>query len=95
MNKEEIKVLAQQLMFSLNEEELQAAYDYLQFFIRQLALLEGLKTSEIVPQYYPVERETDWLREDVVSDVMAETELFKNTERFENGLLVVAKVANR
>ena len=95
MNKEEISRLAQQLLFELNEEELQAIEEYFVVLQAQQALLDEIDTSMVEPLVYPFESESTYLREDIVSDIMETKDVLQNAATLKNDMILVAKVINR
>lgn len=95
MNKAEISYLAKQLMLELSEDELIKVEKSFEVFNKQLLLLDKLDTNNIQEMVFPFEEKTDFMREDVVSDMLTSQEVLLNAKEKENDLLVIAKVSNR
>lgn len=95
MNKLDIKVLAEQLMFMVSEEELVAIEQDFDILRQQMALLAAIDTENVEPMIFPQERETVYLREDSVGETLSTQAVLQNATVVKDDLLVVPKVANR
>lgn len=92
MDKVDFKLLASQLMFSLSDEELVSISRDFEALEQQLALLEEIDTTDVSEMIYPFEQETDFLRDDVVSDVLSKDKLLANAHKVADSMVVVPKV---
>ncbi|MDR1794672.1 MAG: Asp-tRNA(Asn)/Glu-tRNA(Gln) amidotransferase subunit GatC [Erysipelotrichaceae bacterium] len=84
--------LANQLMFTLSENEAREINEDFDVLLAQLDLLDDVNTENVEPMAYPFEDETDFLREDVVSHVITQDEALANVKVEDAGLIVVPKV---
>lgn len=92
MNKAYFQKLANQLMFTISDEEaeqLQAEFEILQ---KQIALLEKINTDDVKEMVYPFENETAFLREDVITHTVTRDEALQNAKSVMAGHVHVPKV---
>lgn len=91
-NKEFFKKLANQLMFDLNEEEIEKMQGDFSDLLKQLALLDEVDTDGIEPMIFPFEDETFYARTDEITHVISQEEALRNAKKVEKGMVVVPKV---
>ncbi|MGL5540660.1 MAG: Asp-tRNA(Asn)/Glu-tRNA(Gln) amidotransferase subunit GatC [Erysipelotrichaceae bacterium] len=84
--------LANQLMFSLSEQEVKDLQRDFNTLEEQLALFDAVDTENVEEMVYPFEMETSFMREDVVSNVVTQEEALQNAAKTENGMIGVPKV---
>lgn len=92
MNKAYFQKLANQLMFTISDEEaeqLQAEFEILQ---KQIALLEKINTDDVAEMVYPFEAETTFLREDEGTHTITREEALSNAKAVMAGHIHVPKV---
>ncbi len=92
MKKEDIKVLANNLMFDLNDEEVEDISKEFDKLDKMLAFFDEIDTSNVKEMVYPFEDETSFLREDEVSNVLSQDDALKNAAKVISGHVVVPKV---
>ena len=92
MKKEDIKVLANNLMFDLNDEEVEDISKEFDKLDKMLAFFDEIDTSNVKEMVYPIEDETSFLREDEVSNVLSQDDALKNAAKVISGHVVVPKV---
>lgn len=86
------KDLANQLRFSLSDEEAQAIKDEFDILINQIDLLSKIDTDGVETMVYPFDEETHFLREDIADQVLPVNEVLKNAPKTKNGFFVTQKV---
>jgi len=86
------KDLANQLRFSLSDEEAQDIKNEFDVLIDQMDLLNKIDTEGIEPMVYPFDEETSFMREDVADQVLPVQEVLKNAPKTKNGFFVTQKV---
>ncbi|MBQ3418919.1 MAG: Asp-tRNA(Asn)/Glu-tRNA(Gln) amidotransferase subunit GatC [Erysipelotrichaceae bacterium] len=92
MKKEDIKVLANNLMFDLNDEEIEDISKEFDKLDKMLAFFDEIDTNNVKEMVYPFEDETSFLREDEVSNVLSQDDALKNAAKVISGHVVVPKV---
>ena len=92
MKKEDIKVLANNLMFDLNDEEVEDISKEFDKIDKMLAFFDEIDTNNVKEMVYPFEDETSFLREDEVSNVLSQDDALKNAAKVISGHVVVPKV---
>lgn len=86
------KDLANQLRFSLSDEEANDIKNEFDVLIDQMDLLNKIDTEGVEPMVYPFDEETSFLREDVADQVLPVKEVLKNAPKEKNGFFVTQKV---
>lgn len=90
--KEEIQALAKEHMFSLSEEEVVRAQVASEVFLKQIQYLHLIDTSSTESMDMPFDEVTEWLRDDIVDDVMERDALLKNAPKTEGDYIEIVKV---
>lgn len=86
------KKLAHQLMFDLSDDEAKDIMNEFETLTEQLKLLEKIDTTNVEEMVYPFEDETSFLREDVVTNVISQSDALANVKNSTEGHFVVPKV---
>ena len=84
--------LANDLKFDLSDEEIEELKKDFVAVEVQVSLFEKVDTEGVEPMVYPFEAPTTFLREDVVSDVLAQEEALTNVKDARMGHVHVPKV---
>ena len=93
MDKETLKVLANKLMFTMNEEEYDTLLDEFEVILKQMDLIGKIPNiSEVEPMTFPYKNEDVNLREDEVKDYLTVGEVLENTKYQVNDQVKVPKV---
>jgi len=80
MDKDTLKMLANKLMFTMEEEEYDTLLEEFELMIKQMDLIGEIKGIESVePMCYPFPLEDTVLREDVVEDELEIDEILQNS----------------
>ena len=80
MDKEELKKLAEKLMFSMNEDEYETLSHEFEIILKQMDLIgkiEGI--DEVEPLIYPNKLENVMMREDMVNEELPLEEILANS----------------
>ncbi len=92
MEKEEIKLLANKLMFDVSDKEaLDIASDF-DTLEKMLSFFDEIDTSDVEEMIYPFENETNYFREDEVTNVLSQKDTLANAPKQISGHVVVPRV---
>lgn len=89
---EYFKKLANQIMFDLSDGEIAELQEDFKTLLKQMELLEKIDTENVQEMVYPFEEETNYLRDDVVSNQITQDEALLNAPKTQDGQIVVPKV---
>lgn len=92
MNNIDFKNLAKQMMFDLNESEIESLKDDFIFLNQLLALLDEIDTEGLETMIYPFEQETSFLREDTGEKPQEIEDVMKNAQRVKDNMICLPKV---
>lgn len=92
MKKFDFKMLANQIMFDLNEQEQQELQNDFEILKEQIDFLNEIDTDKVAEMIYPFEEATMYLREDVVEHVLSQEDALKNASDVKMGHVHVPKV---
>ncbi len=91
-DQEYFKHLAHQLMFDVNETEIEQLQEEFETLDKQIALLERIDTTGVEPMVYPFEAETSFLRADEVTHTLSREDALSNAKSVMAGHIHVPKV---
>ncbi len=91
-DREYFRKLAHQLMFDLSDEEADSIVEEFSTLERQMALLDAVNTDGVEEMIYPFEDDTDFLRDDVVTNVISQDDAVANVKKKLEGHFVLPKV---
>ncbi len=92
INRSLVTELADELNFTLSEQEVQEISEEFHVLMEQIALLNEIDTQDVEPMVYPFEAPIAYYREDVVTHVLPVEKALKNTPTKKDGYVVVPKV---
>ncbi len=92
MKAEEIRQLANMLMFELGDDEIEEIIEDFKTFEKQVALLEAVDTEGVSEMVYPLEVFIGYMRQDEESHVISQEEATVNAAKVKEGHIVVPKV---
>ena len=92
MEKEEIKKLANNLMFDVNDEEISRIQQDFISINKMLEMLDEINTDGVEEMVYPLNTITTYLRDDEPSKVISQEEAISNAHKVKQGHIVVPKV---
>lgn len=87
-----LKKLANNVMFDLNDEELDELSNDFEDYIKQIDLLDKIDTEGVEEMVYPFETPTTYLRDDETVHVLSAQQALANAPKLSQGYIVVPKV---
>ncbi len=93
INKETLKIAADKVMLSMDEEQYDSLIIELEDIAHQMELIgkiEGIEEAE--PMTFPFDTKTDYLREDIPEEPLTQEEALKNAGDVVNGQISLPKV---
>ena len=91
-DREYFRKLAHQLMFDLSDEEADGIVKEFGELETQMGLLDKVNTDDTEEMIYPFEQATQFLREDVVTNVISQADAMKNVKKNLEDHFVLPKV---
>ena len=92
MEKEEIKVLANKLMFDVTEDEVEDIEKEFDRLEGMLKFYDQINTDGVEEMIYPFDEPTAFFREDKESNLLSQDEAMMNAPKVRQGHVVVPKV---
>lgn len=93
MNKERLKLLAEKLMFTMNEEEYDTLLNEFDIILKQMNLIEKIDNIEnIEPMTFPFPIDGVKLREDIVEEEISIDDILSNTNNTKYNQIKLPKV---
>lgn len=93
MTKERLKLLAEKLMFTMNEEEYDTLLNEFDIILKQMELIEKIDNiNEVEPMTFPFPIEGVNLREDIVEDELPIEDILSNSENVKYNQIKLPKV---
>lgn len=87
-----LKEISHQAMFDVGDNELIDLVKEYDSFMKCVAILESIETSDITPLIYPYEIETNFLREDCIVHETHHRDILKNAKMTQDCYIKVPKV---
>ncbi len=94
MRADEIRQLAELLMFELEDGEIEEIIADFDTFERQVALLETIDTEGVEEMVYPFDVTTQYLRPDEADHIIDQEAATVNAAKVKEGHIVVPKVVH-
>lgn len=91
-NKEMLKKLSNQLMFDLNDQELNELSHEFQTYLEQIDLLDKIDTENVEPMVYPFDTATAFIREDEQTYAISSEKALSNAPNKSQDYVIVPKV---
>lgn len=92
LSKSEILGLANELHFTLDDQEIYEVMDEFEVLMQQLAMIEALDTSNVTEMVYPLDSVVAIMREDNANHVLPVEAVLKNAPKTKDNFVVVPKV---
>ncbi len=89
---EYFKKLAHDIMFDISEQEALELQDDFKELVSEIDILNEIDTEGVEEMIYPFEMETHFLREDVVENVVSQSDALSNAKSVKAGHVHVPKV---
>src|SRR5699024_10219567 len=93
--KEELTSLAKDLMFEVNDNEVEIISENSKSYFYNLSLLEKVDTEGVESQSYPFESPRTNLRKDEINHVIDREDALKNAPKTEGGYVEVVQVIDK
>lgn len=92
LSKDQILGLANELHFTLSDQEIHEVMDEFDVLMEQLAMMEALDTENVKELVYPLDSVVAIMREDDVNHVLPVEDVLKNAPKKKDNFVVVPKV---
>lgn len=92
MNKEQVQVLANDLMFSVSDDEIKDIIQEFDSLDKMIGFFDSIDTSSVEEMIYPIDIETTYLREDIEDHRLSQEDALSNVKKVKQGHIVVPKV---
>ena len=92
MNKEQVQVLANDLMFSVSDDEIKDIIQEFDSLDKMIGFFDSIDTSSVEEMIYPIDIETTYLREDIEDRRLSQDDALSNVKKVKQGHIVVPKV---
>lgn len=89
---EYFKKLARDLMFDLNDQEVDELKKEFEELRKQIDNLDEINTEGVMEMVYPFEAETTFMREDQIDQVLTQVDALSNVKSVKAGHVHVPKV---
>ena len=92
MNKEKVKELANDLMFNVNDKEIDDTIKEFDSLDKMIGFFDTIDTSNVEEMIYPLDVETVYLRDDEESNKISQEDALFNVQKKKQGHFLVPKV---
>lgn len=89
---ENVRILANKLMFDYADEEIEAAQSEFNEFLQLTTIFEEVDYKDASPLTFPFEVETTYLREDVADHVASQEDILRNANSVKEDQIKIDKV---
>lgn len=92
MNKEKVQELALDLMFKVNDDEIDEIIKEFDSLDKMIGFFDSINTDSVEEMIYPIDAETVYLREDSESNKISQEDALANVKKTKQGHILVPKV---
>ena len=92
ITKEDLRLLANDIMLDLKDEELTKLSKEFDVILQQMDLVQKIDTTNVHSMHFPFELTVDYLREDEEVIVSSQTEILAAAPKTMNDYIVINKV---
>ena len=93
INKETLKLAADKVMLSIEDEEYDSLLVEIQDIIKQLQAMDDIEgINEVEPMTFPFDVKVNYLREDISEEPLSREDVLKNSRDIEDGQIRLPKV---
>lgn len=92
MNKEKAQELALDLMFKVNDSEIDDIIKEFDSLDKMISFFDSINTDSVEEMIYPIDIETTYLRDDKESNKLSQEEALSNVNKTKQGHILVPKV---
>ena len=92
MDKAKVQELANDLMFSVNDDEIKDIINEFESLDKMISFFDSINTDEVEEMVYPLDVETTYLREDKEDHKISQEDALANVKKTKQGHILVPKV---
>ena len=92
MDKAKVQELANDLMFSVNDDEIKDIINEFESLDKMISFFDSINTDNVEEMVYPLDVETTYLREDKEDNKISQEEALANVKKTKQGHILVPKV---
>lgn len=92
MNKEKVQELALDLMFKVNDDEINETIKEFNSLDKMIGFFDSINTNSTEEMIYPIDIETVYLRDDEESNKISQEDALANVKKTKQGHILVPKV---
>ena len=92
MDKAKVQELANDLMFSVNDDEIKDIINEFESLDKMISFFDSINTDKVEEMVYPLDVETTYLREDKEDNKISQEEALANVKKTKQGHILVPKV---
>ena len=92
MDKAKVQELANDLMFSVNDDEIKDIIKEFESLDKMISFFDSINTDKVEEMVYPLDVETTYLREDKENHKISQEEALANVKKTKQGHILVPKV---
>ena len=92
MDKAKVQELANDLMFSVNDDEIKEIIKEFESLDKMISFFDSINTDNVEEMVYPLDVETTYLREDKEDNKISQEDALANVKKTKQGHILVPKV---
>lgn len=92
MDKAKVQELANDLMFSVNDDEINDIIKEFESLDKMISFFDSINTDKVEEMVYPLDVETTYLREDKEDHKISQEDALANVKKTKQGHILVPKV---
>ena len=92
MDKAKVQELANDLMFSVNDDEIKDIINEFESLEKMISFFDSINTDGVEEMVYPLDIETTYLREDKEDNKISQEDALVNVKKIKQGHILVPKV---
>ena len=92
MDKAKVQELANDLMFSVNDDEIKDIINEFESLDKMINFFDSINTDKVEEMVYPLDVETTYLREDKEDHKISQEDALANVKKTKQGHILVPKV---
>ena len=92
MDKAKVQELANDLMFSVNDDEIKDIIKEFESLDKMISFFDSINTDNVEEMVYPLDVETTYLREDKEDHKISQEDALANVKKTKQGHILVPKV---
>ena len=92
MDKAKVQELANDLMFSVNDDEIKDIIKEFESLDKMISFFDSINTDKVEEMIYPLDTETVYLRDDKEGHKLTQEDALANVKKTKQGHILVPKV---